>query len=596
MPVLMEGLSRLEYRGYDSAGIALLRGKKLDVFKRCGRVAQLQTILPKRSAAVCGIGHTRWATHGEPSDENAHPHLDNAGEIALVHNGIIENAAEIKTFLEQLGHVFQSETDSEVLTVLIAHELREAGDNDLTGAVRRSLLRVAGTYGIAVLGKDFPDEMVVARNGSPVIIGIGDRETFVASDATALVPYTRQVIYLEDGEVARLTPSTHEVQDLQAVVADKPASTIDIEDMLVDLGGHEHFTRKEIFEQPEALLRVLRGRVDQRFNTAHFGGLNLDARQMMGFHRIKLLGCGSALISATIGASMIERLARLPADAESAAEFRYRNPIIDQTTLYIAVSQSGETHDTLAAVQEIQRKGGHVLGVVNVVGSSIARQCGAGIYLHAGPEIAVVSTKTFTNTLAALALFALYIGRMRDVAPAEGGRIIEALQALPAQVQQLIDRADEFEVVGRQYAEYDRAYFVGRCEGYGLAQEGALKLKEISYIHAEAYPASELKHGPLALIDARTPTFVIIPDDDLQSKNLSTISEIRARKGPVIAIGQAATLGTEVDTYVQVPRSHPLLDPILLLIPLQFIAYHAAIARGCDVDKPRNLAKSVTVE
>ncbi len=596
MPILMEGLGRLEYRGYDSAGIALQRQDKLDVFKRCGRVAQLQSVLPKRSAAVCGIGHTRWATHGEPNDENAHPHMDDADSLALVHNGIIENAGEIRVFLEERGHTFKSETDTEVLAALIAHERSEAGDLDLTGAVRRSLLRVVGTYGIAVLAKDLPDEIVVARNGSPVIIGIGDRETFVASDATALVPYTQQVIYLEDGDVARLTPKTHEVQNLQAVVAERSATTIDLEDALADLGKHAHFTLKEIFEQPESLSRVLRGRIDERFNTAHFGGLNLDARQMMAFHRIKILGCGSALISATIGASMIERLARIPADAESAAEFRYRNPIIDQATLYIAVSQSGETYDTLAAVQEIQRKGGHVLGVVNVVGSSIARQCGAGIYLHAGPEIAVVSTKTFSNTLAALALFALYIGRMRDVSPAEGGRIIAALQALPGQVQQLIDRADEFEAVAKQYAGYDRAYFVGRCEGYGLAQEGALKLKEISYIHAEAYPASELKHGPLALIDGRTPTFAIVPDDDLLGKNMSTISEIKARKGPVIVIGQGTPSGTDVDTWIQVPRSHPLLDPILLLIPLQFIAYYAAIARDCDVDKPRNLAKSVTVE
>ena len=341
---------------------------------------------------------------------------------------------------------------------------------------------------------------------------------------------------------------------------------------------------------------ALRGRIDRRFNTAHFGGLNLEPRELTAFKRIKLLGCGSALISATIGAAMIERLARLPADAESAAEFRYRNPIIDPETLYFAVSQSGETYDTLNAVQEIQRKGGTVLGVINAVGSTIARQCGAGIYLHAGPEVAVVSTKTFASTLAAFALFALYLGRMRDVSPAEGARIIDALDALPNQVQQLIDRAAEFRDIAHRYAHFDRAYFIGRCEGYGLAQEGALKLKEISYLHAEAYPASELKHGPLALIDAHTPTFAIVPDDDLLPKNISTIAEIKTRKGPVVAIGQGEALPTEVDDYVHVPRSHTLLDPILLLLPLQFIAYYAALERECDVDKPRNLAKSVTVE
>jgi glucosamine--fructose-6-phosphate aminotransferase (isomerizing) len=324
--------------------------------------------------------------------------------------------------------------------------------------------------------------------------------------------------------------------------------------------------------------------------------LNLEPRELMAFKRIKLLGCGSAYISAGIGAGMIERLARLPADAESAAEFRYRNPIIDPETLYFAVSQSGETYDTLAAVQEIQRKGGTVLGVVNVVGSTIARQCGAGIYLHAGPEVAVVSTKTFACTLLAFALFALYLGRMRDVSPAEGGRVIDALQELPNQVQQLIDRAGEFEELAKRYAHFDRAYFIGRCEGYGIAQEGALKLKEISYVHAEAYPASELKHGPLALIDAQTPTFAIAPDDDLLPKNISTIAEIKTRKGPVVAIGQSESFGADVDDYLRVPRAHPLLDPILLLLPLQLIAYYVALGRECDVDKPRNLAKSVTVE
>lgn len=592
LPILMTGLSRLEYRGYDSAGVALQRKKSLDVIKRAGRLAVLNAALPKRSSALAGIGHTRWATHGEPSDLNAHPHTDPSSSVAVVHNGIVENASELAAYLEGEGFTLATETDSEVLAALVQHHY--AGD--LTEAVRAALTRVAGTYGLAVVHRDHPGEVVVGRNGSPVIIGVGEHEMFAASDAAALVPYTQKVIYLEDGEVARLGPKSYEIHDLEAGRTDRAPATVDVDAMLTTRGEYEHFTLKEIHEQPEALRRVMQGRLDKRFSTARFGGLNIDPRELLTFERIKLLGCGSAYISASIGAGMIERLVRLPAEAESAAEFRYRNPIIDTRTLYLAVSQSGETFDTLAAVQEIQRKGGTVLGIVNVVGSSIARQCGAGIYLHAGPEVAVVSTKTFANTLAAIALFALYLGRMRDVSPAEGRAIIDALEALPDQIQQMLDESDQFRVLANKYATFDRAYFVGRCEGYGLAREGALKLKEVSYIHAEAYPASELKHGPLALVDERTPTFAIVPDDELVAKNAATLAEIRTRKGPVVAIGQAEHLGAEVDDYIQVPRSHPLLDPILHLVPLQLIAYYCALARECDVDKPRNLAKSVTVE
>jgi glucosamine--fructose-6-phosphate aminotransferase (isomerizing) len=592
MPILMEGLARLEYRGYDSAGLALLRAGRVDVHRKRGRLAELQTVLPKRSASSAGIAHTRWATHGEPSDANAHPHTDQGGSLAIVHNGIVENARELKAFLEGKGVTFRSETDSEVLAALIADEYT----GDLFEAVRKALLRVAGTYGLAVVHREHPNEIVLGRNGSPVLIGIGENEMLAASDASALVQHTRQVVYLEDGEIARLTPKSYRIQDLHANEAHRVAATLDIDATLATRGQHAHFTRKEIHEQPDTLRSVMRGRLDKRFNTARFGGLNLEPRQIMAFRRIKLLGCGSAWLSATIGAAMIERLARLPADAESAAEFRYRNPIIEADTLYLAVSQSGETFDTLAAVQEIQRKGGTVLGIVNVVGSTIARQCGAGIYLHAGPEVAVVSTKTFTNTLAAFVLFALYLGRMRDVSPAEGKRLLDALESLPDRVQALIDREAEFASMAQRYAQFQRAYYIGRCEGYGLAREGALKLKEISYIHAEAYPASELKHGPLALIDPDTPTIAIVPDDDLLAKNCSSIAEIKARKGLVLAIGQSESLDAPVDDYIRVPACHPVLDPILMLIPLQLIAYHAALARGCDVDKPRNLAKSVTVE
>lgn len=592
MPILMEGLARLEYRGYDSAGVALVREGRVDVYRKKGRVSELRGVLPKRNAANAGIAHTRWATHGEPSDANAHPHKDQSGKVAIVHNGIVENARELKAYLAAKGVAFSSETDSEVIAALIADEYQ----GDLFEAVRKSLLRVAGTYGLGVVHEDHPDEMIVGRNGSPVLLGIGEHEMLAASDASALVQHTRQVVYLEDGEIARLTAKSFQIQDLRANAAHRSAATLNMDATLATRGEHEHFTQKEIHEQPDTLRSVMRGRLDKKFNTARFGGLNLEPRQLMAFRRIKLLGCGSAWLSATIGAAMIERLARLPADAESAAEFRYRNPIIEPDTLYLAVSQSGETFDTLAAVQEIQRKGGTVLGVVNVVGSTIARQCGAGIYLHAGPEVAVVSTKTFTNTLAAFALLALYLGRMRDLSPAEGKRLLDALESLPERVQALLEREAEFAAVAHRYAQFQRAYYIGRCEGYGLAREGALKLKEISYIHAEAYPASELKHGPLALIDPETPTIAIVPDDDLLAKNCSSIAEIKARKGLVLAIGQSETLDAPVDDYIRVPACHPLLDPILMLIPLQFIAYHAALARGCDVDKPRNLAKSVTVE
>lgn len=595
LPILLEGLGQLEYRGYDSAGVALQHPREIRVTKRVGRLAALREAVPKRSAAKAGIGHTRWATHGEPSDANAHPHVDSSGNIALVHNGIVENAREIRAYLENTGTGFVTETDTEVLCALIAHEHAALAQPDLLEAVRRALLRVSGTYGIAVISVFEPGTIVVGRNGSPVILGVGEREMFVASDAAALVPYTRQVVYLDDGEVASIDAKGFIVQTLHAAHAEKAPTLIDADVVLMDRGQFEHFTLKEICEQPEALRRVLRGRIDHRFSTAHFGGLNLQPRELMAFKRVKILGCGSALIAGGIGASMIESTARIPASAESAAEFRYRNPIIESDTLYFAVSQSGETYDTLAAIQEIKRKGGTVLGVVNVVGSTIARACGAGVYLHAGPEIAVVSTKTFASTLVAFALLALHLGRMRDLSPAEGDRIIAALEALPAQIQQLVERADEFQELAERFATHTNAYFIGRGVGYGLAQEGALKLKEVSYLHAEAYPASELKHGPLALIDAQTPTFAIVPDDDLVAKNASTLEEIKARKGPVIAITQGAQV-TPADACICVPSAHPLVTPVLLLIPLQFIAYYVALARGCDVDKPRNLAKSVTVE
>ncbi len=592
VPILIEGLHRLEYRGYDSAGLALHRKHGIEVHKRQGKVREMEATLPKRFAGVVGVGHTRWATHGAPSDENAHPQTDSSGRIAVVHNGIIENAHELRAQLEARGVMFASETDTEVLAQLIA----AIETDSLEEAVRTALRSITGTYGIAVMDARHPEQIVVARNGSPVILGIGDKEMFVASDASALVRHTQQAIYLDDGEIAVVEARSFRVTTLDAAPSTKQPTTLAVVDDNLSKGAFSHFTMKEIHEQPDSVRGTLRGRLDRRFATARLDGLNLTPRELLRFRRIKILGCGSACISGFLGARMIERLSRIPCDAESAAEFRYRNPVIEDDTLYVAVSQSGETFDTLAAVEEIKRKGGAVVGIINVVGSTIARACGRGVYLHAGPEIAVVSTKTFMSTLVAFVLLALHLGRMKDVSAGAGRRLIDALDQLPARLEALIADQGHLAALAKKYARFSNAYFVGRNEGYALAMEGALKLKEVSYLHAEAYPASELKHGPLALISPETLTVVVIPSDDLFEKNVSTIQEIRARRGPVLAISNTATLPVAVDDVIVVPQLHELLDPLLMLVPLQFFAYLIAMERGCDIDQPRNLAKSVTVE
>ena len=591
VPILIEGLHRLEYRGYDSAGLALQRKNGIEIHKKRGKVREMEASLPKRFSGVVGVGHTRWATHGAPSDENAHPHTDSSGRIAVVHNGIVENAHELRRQLEAQGVAFASETDTEVLAQLIAN----VDADSLEDAVRAALRRITGTYGIAVMDARHPDQIVVARNGSPVILGIGDKEMFVASDASALVRHTQQAIYLDDGEIAVVEARGYRVTTLEAQPSAKQATVLDTETAVLSKGDFTHFTAKEIHEQPDAVRGTLRGRLDKRFATARLDGLNLAPRELLRFRRIKILGCGSACISGLLGARTIERLSRIPCDAESAAEFRYRNPVIEDDTLYVAVSQSGETFDTLAAVEEIKRKGGAVVGVINVVGSTIARACGRGIYLHAGPEVAVVSTKTFMSTLVAFVLLALHLGRMKDVSAAAGRRLIDALEKLPDQLAAAIANEDRIAALAQKYAHFANAYFVGRNEGFALAMEGALKLKEVSYLHAEAYPASELKHGPLALISPETLTVAIVPSDDLVEKNVGTIEEIRARRGPVLALCHE-TLPVTVDDAIVMPRLHELLDPLLMLVPLQQFAYHIALARGCDVDQPRNLAKSVTVE
>ncbi|MGW5272375.1 glutamine--fructose-6-phosphate transaminase (isomerizing) [Streptomyces sp. NPDC004044] len=595
-PLLLEGLQRLEYRGYDSAGIVITgkasAGKPaaLKMVKAKGRVRELEARIPKRFTGTTGIAHTRWATHGAPSDENAHPHLDADHKVAVVHNGIIDNASELRAKLVADGVVFLSETDTEVLVHLIAR----AQADTLEEKVREALRSIEGTYGIAVMHADFNDRIVVARNGSPVVLGIGEKEMFVASDVAALVAHTRQVVTLDDGEMATLKADDFRTYTTEGSSTTATPTTVEWEAESYDMGGHDTYMHKEISEQADAVDRVLRGRIDDRFSTVHLGGLNLDAREARGVRRIKILGCGTSYHAGQIGAQLIEELARIPADAEPASEFRYRNPVVDPDTLYVAVSQSGETYDVLAAVQELKRKGARVLGVVNVVGSAIAREADGGTYVHAGPEVCVVSTKCFTNTVVAFALLALHLGRIRDLSVADGKRIIEGLRRLPAQITEILENEDEIKKLAAEYADAKSMMFIGRVRGYPVAREASLKLKEVSYIHAEAYPASELKHGPLALIEPAMPTVAIVPDDELLEKNRAAMEEIKARSGRILAV--AHQVQEKADHTIVVPKNENELDPILMGIPLQLFAYHTALAMGRDIDKPRNLAKSVTVE
>src|ERR1700722_14948184 len=594
-PILLEGLRRLEYRGYDSAGLAVPHRGRLRVTKAAVRVAGLRDLLTDPAPATSGIAHTRWATHGEPSDANAHPHTDASGRIAVVHNGIIENAERLRQELTDQGVAFASETDTEALAHLIAAAL-DAGAASLEDAVRSVLRRVEGTYGLVVLDAKRPGELVAARNGSPLVVGIGEGEMLVASDVAALVRHTQQVAYLEDGELATLSAADFRTSTREARPIDRQTTTVDVTAEDYELGDWPDFMHKEIHEQPAAVSRALMGRLDDQFATARLGGIEVTARDVHAIRRVKFLGCGSAYYAAQLGAGLMEELARLPADAEPAAEFRYRNPVIAPDTLFIAVSQSGETLDTLGAVGELQRKGGRLLGVVNVVGSAIARSCGNGIFLHAGPEVAVASTKAVTNMAVSFAMLGLLFGRVRDLSFADGQRIVEGLRALPAQIEEGLAAEAEIASVAKRDADAQHMFFTGRVRGWPVAREGAQKLKEISYLHAEAYQASELKHGPLALIDPEMPTVAVIPGDELVAKNIATVTEIKARGGPVIAVTSADLPAGLADAVIRGPRSEPELNPILLTIPLQLFAYHIAVTLGRDIDKPRNLAKSVTVE
>ena len=592
-PLLVEGLQRLEYRGYDSAGLAVLGRTGTTVVRTVGRVRGLEAALPKRLAGKVGIGHTRWATHGPAAERNAHPHRSEDGRISVVHNGIIDNATALRAQLTSAGMELASDTDTEVL----AHLVARSGADTLEGAVLEALDRITGTYALAVVDERYPDRIVVARNGSPLIIGVGDSEMFLASDVAALVRHTTSVVHLDDGELATITATgfrtfTADGEDTGRTPVEIAVAAEDLE-----LTGHEHYMRKEMLEQPDSAEAVIRGRLDERFGTARLDGLNLAPRELRGFRRVKILGCGSAYYVGQLGAQLLEELARVPADAEAASEFRYRNPVIEPDTLYVVVSQSGETADTAFAVQEVKRKGGQVVALVNVVGSTIAREVDGGIYLHAGPEIAVASTKALTNMAMAFAMLALLIGRVHDLSVADGKRIINGLKAIPAQIREILDQEGEIAELAREIAGSQSAFYIGRVRGFPVAREGAQKLKEVSYIHAEAYQTSELKHGPLALIDESMPTVAIIPDDDLTDRNVAAAEQVLARKGPLVAITHPGVDLSHLGIRsIVVPRNEPELDPILLTIPTQLIAYHAALALGHDIDKPRNLAKSVTVE
>ena len=593
--VLLEGLKRLEYRGYDSAGLAIIENDRIETRRARGRISALEATLDGwESDGTLGIAHTRWATHGAPSERNAHPHGDATGRISLVHNGIIENHQALRTFLDSQGVTFQSETDTEVLTQLIGLLYK----GDLVEAVRAALCEVQGTYGIAVLCADSPDLLVAARKGSPLIVGVGDGEYIIASDASAIVEHTTQVIYLSDNELCALTRDGFSTTTLDAATVAKQVQDVEFTLEEIELGGYEHFMLKEIFEQPDALRMCLRGRIDQRESKVHLGGIVEHARELVRARRIILTGCGTAWHAGLIGEYLFEDLARLPAETEYASEFRYRNPVMDDGTVVIAISQSGETADTLAALREARDRGALALGVVNVVGSSIARETDGGVYLHVGPEIGVASTKAFVGQVTVLAMLAADLGRRTHLSVDRAHEFLEALGRIPDQIGRIVEQSDAIRQVTETYVDQDNWLYLGRGYNYPVALEGALKLKEISYIHAEGMPAAEMKHGPIALIHPGMPAVFIATRGSQYDKILGNIEEVKSRGAHVLAV---ATEGDDriadlAEHVFWVPETTEPLGPLLTVIPLQLLAYHAAVLRGCNVDKPRNLAKSVTVE
>ncbi|MFP4644899.1 MAG: glutamine--fructose-6-phosphate transaminase (isomerizing) [Spirochaetales bacterium] len=593
-PILVEGLKRLEYRGYDSAGISVLDGGEFSLFKRKGKIADLRQAIPEDLGGTFGIGHTRWATHGDVSDRNAHPHMSADGSVCVVHNGIIENYASLKRRLEERGYAFASDTDSEVVLYLIV----DFYEGDLERAVKQAVGLIKGTYGIVVAHRDEPGVLIGARNGSPLVLGIGDGEMLLASDVTAMLEHTKQVIYIEDGEIVRVTADDHHTTDIRDNPVSREVQTIEWELDEIEKNGWNHFMEKEIHEQPESIRRAMQGRLDFDMATSHLGGLNMTNRELLDVERVKVIAAGTSYHAGMVASYLLEALARVPAGAELASELRYRNPIVERNSVFFAVSQSGETADTLYAMRELQRKGARVLGICNVVGATIPRESDGGVYIHSGPEIAVASTKAFTSQLSAFYLFALLIARMRDMSYSAGLSFMNELSQVPDKIAETLKRVDRVREIARKYAQAESFLFLGRGINYPVALEGALKLKEISYIHAEGYSAAEIKHGPIALINEQTPSLFIVPDDALREKIISNMKEVKARNGQVIALGVDGDneLADIADDVMFVPSTNELMSPFLTVVPLQLLAYYTALERGCNVDQPRNLAKSVTVE
>jgi len=596
-PILLAGLRRLEYRGYDSAGIATLVDGRLFVRKRAGRVRVLEEMLEADPAlGSCGISHTRWATHGPPSDLNAHPHIGGDGAVAVVHNGVIDNHAELRRTLEADGFVFTTQTDTEAIAHLIARELGSSAD--LFSAVQRALPRLEGTYGLAVISSRCPGIVVGARLGSPLVVGLGEGEHFLASDAPAIAPHTARVAYLQDGEVVRLAPHEFEIRHIETGPITPRIDRLDWKPDETELGVHAHYMIKEIREQPNTVRNACRGRIRRAEGTAQFGGLNLSTRQLRRVRRVVFAACGTSWHSALVGEYLIEKLAHLPVEVEYASEIRYRNAPLDDRTLVFVLSQSGETADTLGALREAKRRGHPTLSICNTVGSTIAREAEGGIYLHAGPEIGVASTKAFSAQVAVMILLALYLGRLRNLSFSEGLKVIEAIEAVPEAIESVLDREPGVAEAAKRIAAARSALYLGRDLHYPVALEGALKLKEISYLHAEGFPTAEMKHGPIALVDKETPCVFVAPRGPLHAKTLGNVEEVRARGAPVLVVGTENDheLSKLADLYLPIPSVPEVVQPLLAVVPLQLLAYHVAKIRGCDIDKPRNLAKSVTVE
>lgn len=605
-PILLDGLSRLEYRGYDSAGIALLDGSpEVTIIKRAGRIANLRAAVAELSpTGNAGISHTRWATHGAPTDENAHPHRDQSGKLVLVHNGVIENYQTLRDQLIAQGDTFESQTDTEVLAHLIGRYFEASDETDgparLRQALQLALAKVKGTYGIAIMHADVPGVIIGARLGSPLVVGLGDGEFYLASDVSAIVAHTRDVVYLNDHDLVSVTAESYDVSSMASggLAAQVKVSRIEFTADDADKGEYEHYMLKEIFEQPQSLRNTMRGRLSRDDGTAILGGLNMSPQELRSIDRIILSGCGTAFHAAMVGEYVIETLARIPTEVEIASEFRYRNVPSDKDTLQFVMSQSGETIDTLAALREARRKGIRCLGIVNSVGSTIARESDGGCYIHAGPEIGVAATKTFTSTVMMVTLLGMLFGRIHHLSSADGLEMIDELEAIPDKIASILKQTDKIKAIAQKHANAEGMLFMGRQANYPVAMEGALKMKEISYIYASGHPSAELKHGIIALVKPDMPSVFIAPDDAVFDKNVSNIEEVLARKGPVIAVTTEGRTELErlTEDVIYVPDCPSYLSPLLTVIPLQLFSYYTAVARGCDVDKPRNLAKSVTVE